>query len=261
MPDAFYSTDGARYVPSELTRGPWDPNAQHGGPVAALLGREIERCDASADLVVGRVTTEILRPIPLAPLTIDARVARPGKKVELVDASMKTGDGVEVARATAWRMRPAPDDLPTEAADTHTLPPPPEGARTMRSMFAPEMLGYWSGVDWRFSVGSFLEPGPAASWISMRVPLVDAEEPTPLVRALVAADVGNGISGVLDFATYVFINTDLSVHFQRMPVGEWVCVEARTVVQPGGAGLAESVLHDRTGPFGRGAQTLYVASR
>jgi hypothetical protein len=158
-------------------------------------------------------------------------------------------------------MRPAPDALPPEAADTHSIPPPPEGARTMRSMFAPEMLGYWSGVDWRFSVGSFLEAGPAASWIRMRVPLVDGEEPTPLTRALIAADVGNGISGVLDFASFVYINTDLTVHLQRMPVGEWVCIEARTVVQAGGAGLAESVLYDRGGPFGRGTQTLYVASR
>jgi Thioesterase-like superfamily len=261
MPDSFYTADGDRLVPTELTRGPWDPNAQHGGPVAALFGRSVEACEAAPDLVVGRITIEILRPVPLAPLTVGARVARPGKKVEFVEASMSTVDGTEVARASAWRMRPAPDALPDVAADIHELPPPPEGARSMKSMFAPEILGYWSGVDWRFSVGSFLEPGPAASWIKMRAALVDAEAPTPLVRALIAADVGNGISGVLDFATYVFINTDLTVHLQRMPSGEWVCVQARTAVQPGGAGLAESVLYDRTGPFGRGAQTLYVASR
>jgi hypothetical protein len=43
VPKSFYEPDGDVYVATELTRGPWDPGAQHAGPPAALIGREIER--------------------------------------------------------------------------------------------------------------------------------------------------------------------------------------------------------------------------
>ena len=81
-------------------------------------------------------------------------------------------------------------------------------------------------MECRSLAGAFIEPGPATFWLRMRHPLVDGEEPTPLQRALIAADVGNGISAVLDWRHFVFINVDLTVHFERMPVGEWVCVDA-----------------------------------
>ena len=60
MPDAFYEPDGDRYRATELTRGPWDPGAQHAGPPSALLGREIERLPDAEEFQVGRVTFEIL---------------------------------------------------------------------------------------------------------------------------------------------------------------------------------------------------------
>ncbi len=109
--------------------------------------------------------------------------------------------------------------------------------------------------------GAFLELGPATMWLRMRQPLVAGEEPTPLQRALVAADVGNGISAVLDYHSYVFINVDLTVHFERMPVGEWVCVDAVTRPQPTGIGTAESVLADQRGRIGRAAQSLLIEQR
>jgi hypothetical protein len=41
--DAFYRAEDDRLIPSELTRGPWDPDAQHAGPPSALLARALER--------------------------------------------------------------------------------------------------------------------------------------------------------------------------------------------------------------------------
>jgi hypothetical protein len=46
-----------------------------------------------------------------------------------------------------------------------------------------------------------------------------------------------------------------------MPVGEWVCLDARTRIDGRGVGLAESRLWDQTGRVGRGNQSLYVAPR
>ena len=95
----------------------------------------------------------------------------------------------------------------------------------------------------------------------MRIPLVEGEEPSPRQRVIVVADSGNGVSNVLDWGRYLFINTELTVHFVREPVGEWVLLDAQTQLAEGGAGLASSVLSDRTGPVARGAQALFVAPR
>ncbi|HEX2126153.1 MAG TPA: acyl-CoA thioesterase domain-containing protein, partial [Thermoleophilaceae bacterium] len=88
MAGAFYRVDGDRLVPSELTRGPWDPAAQHAGPPSALLARALERCEPRDGLRIARITVEILGPVPLAPLTATARVVRPGRSVELLEASL-----------------------------------------------------------------------------------------------------------------------------------------------------------------------------
>ncbi|MGH2724486.1 MAG: hypothetical protein ACRDI0_09530 [Actinomycetota bacterium] len=94
-----------------------------------------------------------------------------------------------------------------------------------------------------------------------RHPVVAEEPISPLDRVLTVADSGNGISWVVDPSTHLFVNTDLTVHLARLPVGEWVCLDARTRVGPSGIGVAESVLWDDRGRFGRAAQSLLVAPR
>ncbi len=260
MAGAFYEQDGDRYVATELTRGPWDPEAQHAGPPAGLLGREIESLEDAAEFQVGRITFEILRSVPIGRVRVEARVVRPGRRVQLVEASLSNDDG-ELMRANAWRIRTAPIELPAEAAAEPDPPPGPEQGSASDFFPTGEEVGYHTAMEWRCVRGGFLEPGPATVWMRMRDPLVGGEEPTPLQRTLVAADVGNGISATLDWKRYLFINVDLTVHFERMPAGEWLCVDAVTLAQPHGIGTAESVLSDRSGRIGRSLQTLLVAER
>jgi hypothetical protein len=257
--DAFYEPDGDALVSTELTRGPWDPNSQHAGPPAALLGRAVERCEPRPDSQVGRITVEILGPVPLAPLRATARVVRPGRSVELLEASLSGPDG-EVMRATAWRLRTGAVDLePEPPAD----PPPPGPDEGTTEAFFPvrDEAGYHTAMEISFVSGGFLEPGPAIVWMRQRVPLVAGEETSPLERLLVAADAGNGVSAALDWRRYLFINTDLSVHLKRLPEGEWVGLDAVTYPEPHGVGLADTVLWDLRGRLGRGAQTLVVRAR
>jgi len=267
---AFFTSEGGTYVPSELTRGPWDPDSQHAGPPAALLGREIERLAADGPRQVGRITYEILRPVPIAPLRIEVSVVRPGRSVELVEATMADERG-PVVRATAWRLRVAALEPLAPAAEEgtgtqSTLRPafaPPGPAEGHSAEFFPtgESVGYHTGMEYSFVRGSFLAPGPATVWMRMRHPLVGGENPTPLQRVLIAADSGNGVSATLDWRHWVFINVDLSVHLHRMPVGEWVCLDAITLPERSGIGLADTALYDERGPLGRAAQTLLVDSR
>jgi hypothetical protein len=114
----------------------------------------------------------------------------------------------------------------------------------------------------RFTDGFFGDPGPATVWMRLRQPVVVGEEPTPAQRMMAVADFGNGVSSVLPWDRYLFINPDLSVHVSRLPVGEWVCLDSRTFPTPeSGVGLAESALYDEKGRIGRAVQSLLLDRR
>jgi hypothetical protein len=275
VPDAFFVPENERYVPTELTRGPWDPDAQHAGPPAALIAREVERLEGGAGRHVGRITFEILRSVPIAPLRVKARVVRPGRSVELVEATLADEEG-DVVRANAWRLRMAETEIPDGLASTDGRAVAGTSSSNVRPGFAPpgpddlepgtfpdtgQSVGYHTAMEYRFVTGAFAEPGPAVVWMRMRHPLVQGEAPTPLQRVLAAADSGNGVSATLDWNRHLFINVDLTVHLHRMPDGEWVCLDAITIPERTGVGLADTALYDRLGPIGRAAQTLLVGQR
>jgi Thioesterase-like superfamily len=216
----------------------------------------MEGCEPRQDMIIARFTCEILGAIPVGELSVAVRLARPGRSVELLEATASAG-GREVARASAWRVRrtasvtvpsrlPAPGRLPDEQS---ALPP------------AGWADGYLSAIEWRAVRGGFTSPGPATVWARMRYPLVPDEEPSALQRVLAVADSGNGASWELDLTRWHFINPELTVHLHREAAGEWICLDAHTTISPGGAGLATSVLSDLDGPVGVGAQSLLVTPR
>jgi acyl-Coa thioesterase superfamily protein/acyl-CoA thioesterase superfamily protein len=260
VPDSFYEPDGEVLAATELTRGPWDAGAQHAGPPAALLGRALEQLPGGEGMQIGRVTFEILRSVPIAPVRIEAEVSRPGKRVQMLSAELSVGHEV-LMRVRGWRLRTAELEIPPEVVSTPPPPPFPEDEEGFDFFPTGHELGYHSAMELRFATGGFMELGPACAWLRMRHPLVAGEDPSPLQRTLIAADVGNGISAALDFRRFVFVNVDLTVHLERMPVGEWVGVDALTLPQPSGIGTAESVLADRDGRIGRALQTLLIAER
>lgn len=260
-PEAFFERlTETRFAPTERTRGPWDARSQHAGPPAALLGRAVEeRPGARTDMRLARITYEILRPVPIRPLEVTTSVLRAGRSVEVVEAALAPEGEAPVMLARALRIRVAEEPGPAVAPGPQ-LPSP--GATADTPFFdVPWDVGYHTSMDTRFTEGAFRELGPGTCWMRMRVPLIAGDPPRPLDRVLVAADSGNGISNVLDFSRHLFVNADLSVHLHRHPVGEWVCVEARTSVDPSGIGLADARLHDEKGPVGRSAQSLFVAPR
>lgn len=260
MPDSFYEQAGDRFAATELTRGPWDPGAQHAGPPAALIGRELERLPEGDEFQLARLTFEILGPVPIGAVALAARVARPGRRVQMVEADLEV-DGQARIRARGWRLRKAELNLPAEAIVDDPAPPPPEQATGGGFFPTGQEHGYHTGMEARFVEGGFLEGGPARVWLRMRHPLVAGEEPTPLQRTLIAADIGNGISSALDFRHWVFINVDLTVQLERLPAGEWICVDAVSRPRPNSIGSSDSVLYDGDSRIGRALQTLIFSER
>jgi hypothetical protein len=268
----LFVRDGDRFLPTPLARGPWTPHATHGGPPAALMGRAIELYDEAfptgddrqsfrptGPMFVSRVTLELLRPVPLVPLELRVRCVRPGRKVQLIEASLHT-DKHEVARAVGLRIRkqdiPLPDDLPMQTI----VELPPEHGVAVKSLASTHEGFHTHGVEHSVVRGDLSKPGPATDWIRLRVPILEGEAVSPLERVCAAADFGNGVSQILPGA-YTFINPDLTIYLHRYPVGEWVCLDSVTRVEAHGVGVAESRLLDRAGAIGRSLQSLIVEER
>ena len=255
----IFEPAGPAYVPSAHARGPWDATAQHGGAPAALLAREIERVTPGEDMFVARITCEFLGPVPLLPIEADAWIQRPGARFQIIEAELRQ-QGRAVVRARAVRLRRGEVALPPAALGASE--PPCEGPQdSVPSPFPVEgdAEGFHrTGMEIRFAGGTSYGTGPALAWFRLAHPLVAGETPTPLQRVVAAADFGNGVSRVLDFGKHLFVNTDLTVHLHRDAVGEWVLIDAVTVADPVGAGLASSSVYDERGAVGLAAQTLFV---
>ena len=264
LPEAIFHRDGNTLVPTELARGPWSPKAQHGSAPASLLAGEIERWEPGPAHFVARMTVELLRPVPLAPLTLRTETIRPGKRVQWVQARLLDGD-VEVVRATGLRLRSEELELPVPPRMPLDFVGPDESqafdlipADSPQRAGADLGVGFWLAVDVGMARGSWTETGPGAVWFRLRQPVVAGEEISPLQRAAAAADFGNGVSAALERGRDLFINPDLTIYLHRLPVGEWVAIDAVTHAESHGVGVAESVLHDEDGRIGRSVQALLV---
>lgn len=259
----FEALGDGRWQPTGYARGPWSPDALHGGPVAALLAGVLEAAAAAHDpdtpVQPARLSVELLRPVPMAPLATTTEVTRPGRKVRLVDASLSTTDGAVVATARLLQIRTA---TIAHAPVTTGIEGPdgPDGVARSRT---PEELPHFHShaIEHRFVAGGFAHFGPATDWMRLLVPVVAGQAPSPLQRVAAAADFGNGISRVADWNLLLFINPDLTIHLHRLPAGEWVCLEATTWMESHGVALAESRLWDEKGPLGRSLQSLIVDDR
>jgi hypothetical protein len=258
--NAFYLPDGDRFVSTDWTIGPWDSSSQHAGPPAALTARAIDALEPGDEMRIARFTFEIFRAIPVAPLRVDARVTRPGKRVQFAEAELRTGDDTLIARAGAWRIRT--DEASVPAVGDDPLPFSPPGSAAVLPIYDPgSERSYFRAMEVRFARGAWFEYGPATAWMRMRVALVENEAPSPLTRLLVAADSGNGISSAISFGEYLFINTELTAHLMRHPASEWVALDAVTRIATDGVGHTSTELWDERGRLGAANQSLLVAAR
>jgi Thioesterase-like superfamily len=263
MPSSAYTAlDGDSYHSSLLTRGPWHPDHQHAGPPIALVCRAIENAALKLGLThLSRITANLLRPVPIRDLTIEVITNYVGRNSGHFSARLKADDK-EVAHVTALAQREIDVKLPDGLPD-HPLPGAPRVPDDSPAAIFPfhgKQVGYADLVETRIARGVFFK-GPCAIWFRLRHPLLENEESSAYQRVAVAADSGNGISSILDFARYSFLNLDLTINLLRKPVGEWICLDARTCLGPNGCGLAESMLYDLHGFIGRATQSLAIRAR
>lgn len=265
---SLYVLDGDRLIPTPLTGGPWRPDAQHGGPPSAALGRAIEVVTEEGEQLA-RVTVELLRPIPLVPLRIEVERTVMSRRVTHVDAVMVVADGsghdgtlaegTVVAAARGLVLAESAMPTPDYAVDESGPLIGPEAASAAPDWTSgPDATSYHrDAVEHRPVTGGFVGPGPADQWIRLRYPLVDGEETSALCRVLATADFGSGVSAIYAHESGVgLINADLTVSLHRPLIGEWVRLQSITRVGPSGVGLCTTILSDEQGPIGAALQSL-----
>jgi hypothetical protein len=256
-PASIFERDGDAYTPTDAALSPWSDQQLHGGPPTMLLAREVERFPADQPMFVVRMTVELLRSVGRTPLAVRSRMVRPGRKVQLVEASLWNGE-MEVARMTALRIRVGEVDVPVN----DDAPPRrgPDGLGPLTGSWRPGGAYHTLGIEVRANMAENAA-APGWCWFRLKLPVVPGEEPTPLQRVCAAADFPNGISFVVSPLETMFVNPDLTIYVHRLPVGEWVLCDARTWLERHGTGMAEGTLYDFTGRIGRSLQGLLVERR
>ncbi len=260
--EALFEPVGSEFHAGPSTVGPWDAAMMHGGAPAALLARAIEHTEPGCELVVTRLTIELLGAVPAGPVVVETSLAKPGRRFQIVEATLDA-DGRRACLARAIRLRRL--DVPGAAAapagfGEPPLPPPEHGEPLEHWVFDDRPMFYPTATEIR-QVGGRMGSGHATAWIRLRGDLLPGEPPSPLARTAAAADFSNGLSWILPIEDWLFVNTELTIHLHREPEGEWIGLDARTVSDASGVGLATGVLHDLRGPFGVCAQSLFVEPR
>ncbi|MBS0455869.1 MAG: thioesterase family protein [Proteobacteria bacterium] len=251
-PEAYFVRTGEhRFVSTLHSQGAWQPGEQHLAPASGLVLAEAEH-RLPSDKQVSRVSFDVLGVIDSGEFSIDVRMLRPGRSIELIEAQMRHGERVSI-RARIWRLA-AMDTAAIQGHAWEPLPPPEAMPPFAMSPLWPG--GYIASLDARQANDA--RPGRSRSWICSRHALVAGEADPPVAGFLKLIDTANGLAVREHPGRVFFANVDLSVHFHRLPQAGWVGFDTRVAFGPTGLGETFSVLSDVHGPVGTAAQSLTV---
>lgn len=264
MTDSYFTIDhrddGTEWiVPTDLARGPWDPDACHGGPPTAILVRALERTVPTQRLA--RISVELSSPVPMAGFRIETKVVRVGRATSQSSAAIIDDSGAVRSTAIGLHIRTADEPVIAETQDNAGLELPVSaeaepGEFPMRRAM-PDWVGFSKSVEVRYPPGNDGLGGQTTVFMRT-VPLLPDEVPSPFQRIAPLADCGNAFSRHTNPDELQFINADLVIALHRDPVGEWSGSRSTSQWHPGGVGLADALLFDDLGPVGRALQTLLL---
>jgi hypothetical protein len=250
----FVRTAEDGYSATSHVGGAWFVDEQHIAPLLGLLTHlvEADRDTRRSDgLVIARLSFDILGRVTLDEVATRVTMVRPGRSVELVEA-VASQAGRDVVNLRAWLM------LPRETADV--------AATSLSSIPPLEQAEPYDPTEvWP---GRFIEsievrrlqaqPGRAMVWARTPLPLIVDTPYSRFAATVGLLDIANGMTVRVDPKAVAFPNVDLTVHFFRLPEGEWVGFDTSVTFGAGGVGVTSSIIHDRTGPVAVMAQSLTI---
>jgi hypothetical protein len=258
--EAYYVLDGregevAHFRSTIHAQGAWNPGEQHMAPATGILVHELERFQRREGMRMVRVSLDILGLIPGGAFSVTTRMLRPGRTIELVEATLEAHGRTSIV-ARAWRLLTSDTSEVAHVQEVGMLGPEECVPRGLSTRWPGGYIASLTGVGDPASGG-----GSGAAWLSNDLEMVAGEETSPLARLLGMVDTANGVAPRLDPREWAFPNVDLQIHVFRAPRGRRLGLQVVQSVGADGVGLTSSVLHDEAGPFGRAEQILTVRSQ
>lgn len=246
----FRRTGETTFEPTRHSEGAWSPEDYHFSSLAGLMVYEIERSRPHKELLLSRVSFDILGRLPYKDVQVEVEILRPGRTIELVQATA-TIAGRAAITARAWYLA-ASDTSAVASVDAEPLPAPEDcPERNLSDLWGGGFIGQMQSRQARE-----LKPGRGATWLTSPNELVEGEERSEVAEFFARIDVANGINPQQSPLEWAFPNVDLTVHLYRQPDGQWTGLDTTVLWGSDGIGLTSSVLHDVHGPVGRAEQSL-----
>jgi hypothetical protein len=242
--EPFFTRDGGRFVPTPISRGPWDPKSLHGRVVIGLLAREIERRLGDPEFMPARLTVDMYRLADLSPLEVTTTVVRDGRRIKVIDAEAFSG-GVSVARATSQLLRRT-QSPPGEVWSPPNWDAPPPASIRLAADHRDPLGRMWASRPIAGAMGS---AGKRQVWMSEVRELIGGEPLTPFSRVALAADFASPFANAGDEGL-AYINSDVTVYLHRLPATAWVGFEVVNHGATAGVAIGECFLYDEEGPIG-----------
>ena len=253
--EPYFTLDGNKITASKYTAGPWDKSMQHGGAPTALITSIVDKIPSEGAMQLTRLTVDLKRPVPVGELEYNVEITREGRNIQTAEIAL-IANGKEVTKAFALRMRVTDQAVPAEAMVSKA---PPARSDKDREFFRD---GVSFGEQITLRQAEYVPEGMNdAVWFRIGRPFFGDQQTTPLMRAAATGDFCNAFGAQLDFEKWTYINADLTLHFSRAPVGEWIMLAATGWMGGNGRGLAFGELADEQGYFGRSVQSLVIAER
>lgn len=237
--------DGA-FAPTESAAGYWGEGLLSGPAVVGLAASALEERFGAPEFQPARFTVDLLKPARQLPTHVQTRLIRDGRRLRHAECDVIQGDWI-VARATLMQYLRSDSPGGGEWSAPATFTPPAHAAGDV--VYVGSDDAGWSPMGEQHQNVS----RKRAYYRGLDV--VAGRPVSPFVRAAIVAEAATNLVVNLGEAGIGYINGDISVALSRLPVGEFLGVQADTHLSADGVSVGTATLFDDAGPFGTGMVT------
>ena len=243
---AHFIPDGSgAFQPTKFALSRWGVDTLSGPAIVGLAAWALEGEYGLPDFLPARLTTDLFKAAHRVPTVVRTRLVRDGRRIRNTECDIFQGEAI-VARATMVQYRKSG--------------PPPGQEWVGQADFMPP-AGITGAV---YAIGSddvgWDDSGAVHQNISRKrvyhrtIDVVAGEVASPFVRTVVAAEATSLVTN-LGTRGIGYINGDLTVALARLPIGDYVGVQADSHWCADGIANGSATLFDDIGPFGTGMVT------
>lgn len=261
----IFQRDRDLLVPGGLTTGPWYPGTQHGSAMMLMAALAAEQHPSDIPRQVTRLTVDMMRAAPVAPLELVTEVRKGGRYMEVLDIVIRAG-GEEYVRASAMRFRMEEVPVVERMKFSGQVPQLPDPLPEDIFAHAAHREGFHHAIEVRVD----LTAQPAIMWFRLKQPVLPDLPASPLLRVALAADWTYSIPAIaqrvqtgewVNDQSYYGINPDTTVNLHRPPQGEWIAIQTHATYDDLGAGTVMGQIFDLQGPVGFSTQTILLRNK